>query len=229
MIQEYFSQTFQILQIKERDLISLWEPILWNGWIIRSPILYFHFKSFDDPNSASWIRSRSICNDSGVLFPDFPNFCKLKRGHLISWWEAVLKNGCIIFPPLLYFNFKSFKGQNSSLFIRFPCALHDSEVILSDFKNFHKLKRRNLISWWDRILQNGWIIWSPLLYFNLKSFEDPNNAPFIRFQSIQNDSGVLFSDFWSFHKLKTGRPNFLGEPILQKHWIIWSPTSVFQF
>ena len=38
--------------------------------------------------------------------------------------------------------------------------------------------------WGEPILQKVWIIWSPLLYFNFKSFMDPNWSSFIRFQCI---------------------------------------------
>ena len=44
----------------------------------------------------------------------------------------------------------------------------------------------------------------PPLYFNLKSFLDPNFLSFIRFQCILHDWGELFSEFWNFYKLKRG-------------------------
>ena len=58
--------------------------------------------------------------------------------------------------------------------------------------------------WGEPILQKVWIIWSPLLYFNFKSFMDPNWLLFIRFQCILHDSGVLFSESWNVYKLKRG-------------------------
>ena len=58
--------------------------------------------------------------------------------------------------------------------------------------------------WGEPILEKLWIIWSPLLYFNFKSFVDPNSWSFIRFQCILHDSGVLFSESWNFYKLKRG-------------------------
>ena len=51
-------------------------------------------------------------------------------------------------------------------------------------------------------MQKSWIIRSPLLQFNFKSFIEPNTLPFIRFQCILDDSGVLFSESWNFYKLK---------------------------
>ena len=56
----------------------------------------------------------------------------------------------------------------------------------------------------EPILQNVWIIWSPLLYFNLKSPMDPNCSSFIAFQYILHDSGVLFSQSWNFLKSRMG-------------------------
>ena len=87
----------------------------------------------------------------------------------------------------------------------------------------------DLISWREPVLQKGWIIWSPLLYFNFKSFEDQNFSSFIRFQSILHDSGVLFSDFSNFHKLKGRVQISWGEQILRNGWIICSPVLYFSF
>ena len=47
-------------------------------------------------------------------------------------------------------------------------------------------------------------IWSPLLCFNFKGFMDPNYFFLIRFQCILHDSGVIFSEFCNFYKLKCG-------------------------
>ena len=54
----------------------------------------------------------------------------------------------------------------------------------------------------EPILQNVWIIWGPLLYFNFKSFLDPNSYSFIRFQCILYDSRVVLSGFSNLYKLK---------------------------
>ena len=56
----------------------------------------------------------------------------------------------------------------------------------------------------EPILQNVWITWSPLLFFNFKSFLDPNSLSFIRFQSILHESGRFFSESWNVYKLKSG-------------------------
>ena len=54
----------------------------------------------------------------------------------------------------------------------------------------------------EPIWQNVWIIWFPLLFFNFRSFLDPNSLSLIRFLSILHESGKLFSESWNFYKLK---------------------------
>ena len=58
--------------------------------------------------------------------------------------------------------------------------------------------------WLEPILQNVWIIWSSLLYFNSKSFMEPNSLSLIRFLCIGHDTGVLLKEPWNFYKLKRG-------------------------
>ena len=128
------------------------------------------------PKYSSSSRFQCILHDSAVPFSIFSNFLKLKRGDLIYWGEPILQNGWIIWSPLLYFNFKNLMDPNSSWLSRFQYILHDSAVLFSFFSNFLKLKRGDLISWGEPILQNGWIIWSPLLYFNFKNLRDPNSS-----------------------------------------------------
>ena len=187
------------------------------------PLLYFNFKNLRDPNSSSSSRFQCILHDSEVLFSFFSNFLKLKRGDQFSWGEPILQNSLIIWSPLLYFNFKNLMDPNSSWLGRFQYILHDSAVLFSVFSNFLKLKRADLISWWEPILQNGWIIWSPLLYFNFKNLRDPNSSSSGRFQCALHDAAVHFSVFSNFLKLKMGELISWGEPILENGWIIWSP------
>ena len=56
----------------------------------------------------------------------------------------------------------------------------------------------------ETILQKVLVIWSPLLYFNFKSFTGPNCSSFIRFQCILHEWGVHFSESGNFYKLKKG-------------------------
>ena len=132
-----------------------------------------------------------------LIFFKFP---QIKEGGPNFLGETILQNGWIIWSPLLYLNFKNLRDPNSSWFGRFRYILHDSAVLSSVFSIFLKLKRADLISWGEPIPQNGWIIWSPLLYFNFKSLRDLNSSPSSRFQCILHDSAVLFSVFSNFLK-----------------------------
>ena len=67
---------------------------------------------------------------------------------------------------------------------------------------FLQIKEGGPNFWGEPILQNVWIIWSPLLFSNFKSFLDQNSSSLIRFQSILHESGRLFSESWNFYKLK---------------------------
>ena len=111
-------------------------------------------------------------------------FVKIKEGGSNFWGEPVLQNVWIIWSPFLFFNFKTYLDRNSSSFIRFQSILHPSGRLFSESWNFYKLMRGGPNFWGEPILQNVWIIRSPLLYFNFKSFLDPNSTSFIRFQCI---------------------------------------------
>ena len=79
----------------------------------------------------------------------------------------------------------------------------------------------------EPILQNIWIIWSPLLYFNFKSFLDSHSSSFIRFQCILYDSGVLLSGFSNLYKLKRGELISRGTNFAEcLNYLV--PPSVFQ-
>ena len=130
-----------------------------------------------------WFRSTSL-----RVF----KFLQIKEGVPNFWGEPILQNVWIIWSLLLYFNFKSFLDPNSSPFISFQCILYDSEVLLSGFSNFYKLKRGDLISGGNQFCRMSELFGPPLLYFNFKSFPDPNSSSFIAFQCTLHDSGVLF-------------------------------------
>ena len=70
--------------------------------------------------------------------------------------------------------------------------------------NFVKIKEGGSNFWQEPILQNVWIIWSPLLYCIFKSFLDPNSSSFIISQCILYDSGLILSGFSNLYKLKRG-------------------------
>ena len=79
-----FLRVLKFLQIKEGGHNFWGEPILQNVWIICSPLQYFNFKNFVDPNSFSFIRFECILHDSEGIFSESLIFYKLKRGNLIS-------------------------------------------------------------------------------------------------------------------------------------------------
>ena len=138
---------------------------------------------------SAWLRSTFL----RVL-----KFLQIKVGGANFWGEPILQNVWIIWSPLLYFNLKSSMDPNSVSLIRFQSILHELGRLSSESWNFFKLKKG------EPILQNVWIIWSPILYFNFKSLLDPNYSSFIRFQCILYDSRVLLSGFSILYKLKRG-------------------------
>ena len=144
---------------------------------------------------SAWFRSFS----SRVL-----KFLETKEGGSKIWGETILQKVWIIWSPLQYFNFKSFIDPNSSSFIGFQCILHDSGVLFSESWNFYKLKRRDLISGGNQFCRISELFGASHLYFNFKSFMEPNCSSITRFQCILHDSGVLFSEPWNFFKLKMG-------------------------
>ena len=156
---------------------------------------------------SSWFRSTFL----RVL-----KFLQIKEGGPNFWVEPILQKVWIIWSPILYFNFKSFNQGNFFSFIRFQWILHDSGVLFSEWSSFYKWITRGANFQGEPILQNVWIIWSPLLYFNFKTFLDPNSLPFVRFQYFLHDSGVLFSEYSKLCKLKredliSGGSQFCGK------------------
>ena len=153
-------------------------------------------------------------------------FLQIKEWGPNFWGEPILQKVSIIFPPFLYFNFKSLRDPNSSSFNRFKWILHDSGVLVSEYWNFYKLKRGGPNFWGEPILQKIWIIWSPLLYFNFISFMDPNSSSFIRFQCFLHDLGVLFSESWNFYKVKRGDIILRGNRFFRKTELFGPPLSI---
>ena len=122
-------------------------------------------------------------------------FVQIKEGAFNFWGKPSFENVWFIWSSLLYLDPKTPMDPNSSSFIRFQSILHERARLFSESWNFYKLKRVDLISGGNQILQSVWFIWSALLYFNFKSFLDPNSSSFIRFPCILFHSGVLLSGF----------------------------------
>ena len=122
-----FRRVLKFLQIKEEAPNFLVEPILQNVWIIWSPLLYFNFKSFLDPNSSSFIRFQSILHESGRLFSESWNFYKLKRGDLISGGNQFCRMSELFGPPSCISILKVFQTQilHHSLHFNVLCLIQE--------------------------------------------------------------------------------------------------------
>ena len=95
-------------------------------------------------------------------------FLPIKKGGPKFSAEPILQNVWIIWPSLLYFNFKSFVGPNSSSFTRFQCILHDSVVLFSESWNFFKLNRGDLISGGNQFCRKSELFGLPFSIWILK-------------------------------------------------------------
>ena len=134
----WFRSTFlwvlKFLQIKKGEP-NFWEEKLFELFALCPPyplarrppfpgLVYLNFKSFKNLSFLSLIPLQCILVDLGVLFSGFRNFCKLKRGDLISGGGGgggpILQRLRItLSSPLLYLNFKNSKDAYSLTFIRF--------------------------------------------------------------------------------------------------------------
>ena len=94
-----FLRLLEFLNIKKVGSAFWGEPILQNVWIIWYPLLKFNFNSFLDPNSSSFIRFQCVLHDSGVIFSNSWNFCKLRRGDLISRGTQFCRKSELFNPP----------------------------------------------------------------------------------------------------------------------------------
>ena len=158
LFRSIFLRLLKFLQTKEGGLNFWGELILKKDWIIWASLLYFNFKTLKDPDSSSFIRFQWVLYNSEELLSDFWNFYKLNRGDQISGGVANSAESLnYLSSPFLYFSFETFKDSNSFSFIRFQWVLYDSEELLSDFWNFYKLKRGDLISGGNQFVKLKWI------------------------------------------------------------------------
>ena len=167
------------------------------------PLLYFNFKSFLDPNSASFIRFQCILHDSGRVFSESWNFYKLKRGDVIS--EENQFSECLNFlaRPSVFQHWKFFRPIFFTIYYISMYSAWFRKSFLRVLK-FLEIRHGGPNFWGKPILQKVWIIWSPILYFSIKSFLDTNSLPWIRFQCILYDSRVILSGFSKLYKLRKG-------------------------
>ena len=117
---------------------------------------------------------------------------------------------------------------NSSSFIRFQCILPDSGVLLSEPWNFHKLKMGDIISGGTNFAESLSYLVPPSVsqfskFFRSKFFViHLISMHFVWFRST-------FLRVLKFLQIKEWVPNFCGEKIWQKVWIIWSSLLYFNF
>ena len=216
----------KFLQIKEGSPNFCGQPILQKVWILWSPLLYLNCKSFVHPNSSPFIKFQCILHNSRVLFSEYWNFYKLKRRDLICGANQFWRKFVLIDPSLLCLNFKSFVQPNSSSFIRFQCKLHEWRVLSSEDWDLFKLERGNLISGGNQFCRKSELFGSRFCILVLKVLFTQ-----IYRHSLDFNAFCMFNTTFlrvlKFLQIKEGGPNFWGEPILQKVWIIWSSLLYF--
>ena len=156
------------------------------------PICISIFENLKKPHSTSLILFKSILHDLAVFSQISKTPSNYRGGHNF-FWKTNSPEQLNYFVPLLIFIFKNLQDTNSTSTISFQYILHDLVAFFSNLKNFLKLKRVDLISWGESILQNDWIIWSSYLYLNFKTLKEPNSLAFVIFQYILHDSEVHLS------------------------------------
>ena len=165
-----FLRVLKFLQIKEGGPNFWGEPILQNVWIIWSPLLYFNFQSFFDPNCSPLISFQCIFlwfrSTSHRVF----KILQIKEGGFNFWGEPIFQNLWIICSPLLYLSLKSQMDQNSSSFIRFQFILHEGGRLFSDSRRFYRLKGRDLISGRDQFFRMSELFGPHFCFSILKVF-----------------------------------------------------------
>ena len=174
LLRSTFLRVVKFLQIKERGPNFWDEPILKNVWIIWSPLLYFNFEGFLDPNSSSFIRLQCILHDSGVLFSEFWNFYKLKRGDVISGVNQFCRMSELFGPPFCILILKVFQTQIlcHSLDFNLFCTIQEY-ILFSESSNCYKLNRGDLISRGNQFCRMLKLFGPPFCILILKKFSRP--------------------------------------------------------
>ena len=94
-----FLRVLKFVKFRARGPNFSGEPVLQKVWIIWSPLLYFNFKIFMEPNPSSFNRFQCILYDSGVLFSEPWNFYKLKTGDVIFGGSQFCRMSELFGPP----------------------------------------------------------------------------------------------------------------------------------
>ena len=130
-------------------------------------------------------------------------FTHIKNGGLNLWGAPILQKGWIICSPVCILNLKVLWTKIPRHSLDFKHSAYFRSTFIRVFQ-FLQIKQGARNFWGEPILQKVWIIWFPLLHINFKRFVDPISSSFNRFQCFLHNSGVLFSEFWNFYKLKRG-------------------------
>ena len=155
-------------------------------------------------------------------FWDFSNFHKLKRGDQIFGENQFCRKSELFDPPLLSFNFKSFKDPNSSSFIRFQCNLHDSGIPFSNFWNLYKLKPGTEFLGGNQSWRKSESFGTPFCISVLKVSRTQILCHSLDFHAFCMIEEYLSQILWNFYKLKRG-PNFLGNQFCRKSELFGGP------
>ena len=122
-------------------------------------------------SKAFW--SQILCHLS-----DINAFCLIQeylsqtlQGSTNSSVSICPQNISIILFPLLHFYFKSFLNINSSSFNRFHCIAYDSLVTLSEYSNFQKSKKWDLIPGGSQFCKMSQLFGFPFCTSILKRFQ----------------------------------------------------------
>ena len=177
-----------------------------------------------DPNSSSFIRFQCILHNSGVIFSKSWNFSKLRKVDLFLLGPNFPKTLNYLVSPFCISVLKVLSTQFLCHSLVFNSAWFRSTFLR--VLKYLQIKEGGPNFWGEPILQKVWIISPPLLYFNIKSFTDPNSPSFIRFQCILYDSVVLFSGSWNFYKLKKGVLISRGNQFCRKSALFGAPFCI---
>ena len=111
---------------------------------------------------------------------------------------------------LKFSNLKNNKSLDSIFLLKFKCILHYLSVPFPfPFLKFPKIMQRDVISWRETLLYNGWIIYPALLYFRFKSLKVANSTSFFSFKCNLQFSSAFLS-FSKFPQINEGGPSFFG-------------------
>ena len=126
-----------------------------------------------------------------------------------------------------------FQFQRAILFVSDKIPLYIHAILCSlclhkVFLNFYKLWKGELTTLGEPILQNDWIIWSPLLHSNFNNLTTQILCHSSHTMHL-HESGVLSSVVFFVAQIKEGGPNFLGKTNSAERLNYLAPLLYFNF